>query len=236
MGFGLLFFGYFAAFLTSLNSYGAIFALIGYYLIFSALQKLSEYKPSFNYCVPPLAILFLCSAVDTAIIVFGALELSEPFVGDVISYVLSLLSLASCFIFHLFLYSAITSLGKDVELAEVVCLSKTNSVAISIYFLLNIVLFLLGLFDTKVQILIIVGLLLRLIYPLFALSLIYKCFRQICAPEDLYMPIKPSRFKFINDLREKQEKKALETRAARDELIAKNNGASAINKKRSKKK
>lgn len=219
MGFGLLFFGYFAAFLMSLNSYGSIFALIGYYVIFTSLQKLSEYKHSITYCVPPLIALFFCSAADTVNLIFKSLDMSQPFGGTVISYVISLLSLTSGLIFHIFLLTAIAELGKDTELPEISGLTKTNTAAVSAYFLLNVIIFILNLFKLNFPWLVVLTLLLRIIYPLFVLALIYKCFSKICAPDDIDMPTKPSRFKFINDIRERQERKAEETRAAREEIL-----------------
>jgi len=84
-----------------------------------------------------------------------------------------------------------------------------------------------------------VAMLLRLIFPLFALALIYQCFRFICAPDDVDVPIKPSRFKFINDFRERQAKKEEETKKAREEILLKKSSAQKTNnthKKHKKKK
>ena len=223
MGFGLLFFGYFAAFLMSLNSYGAVFALIGYYLMFTALQKLSEYKHSLIYCYPPLAALTLCSVADTVNLIFKLLDMTEPFGGTVISYIISLVSLASGLILHLFLLGAISGLGKDTDLPEIVGLTRTNLSAVSVYFILNIVVFVLNLLNRPISLLMVLGMLLRIVYPLLVLSLIYKCFSKICAPEDVDMPVKPSRFEFINKIRERQEQKAEETRAAREKILKNKN-------------
>ena len=43
MGFGLLFVGYFIAFLMSVNNYGFAFEIVGYAIMLSAVGKLSEY-------------------------------------------------------------------------------------------------------------------------------------------------------------------------------------------------
>ena len=223
MGFGLLFFGYFAAFLMSLNSYGAVFALIGYYLMFTALQKLSEYKHSLIYCYPPLSALTLCSVADTVNLIFKLLDMTEPFGGTVISYIISLVSLASGLILHIFLLGAISGLGKDTDLPEIVGLTRTNLSSVSVYFILNIVVFVLNLLNRPISWLMVLGMLLRIVYPLLVLSLIYKCFSKICAPEDVDMPVKPSRFEFINKIRERQEQKAEETRAAREKILKNKN-------------
>ncbi len=236
MGFGILFFGYFAAFLMSFNSYGAIFAMIGYYVIFTALQRLSEYKHSIMRCILPLAAMFLCSATEAATLIFNALGASSPFEGQIISYLISLVSLASNLIFHLFLFGAIAELGKDTELPDVVGLSRTDTFVVCVYFLLNVVVFILAnLFEIQYPLLVAATLILRIVYPLFGLSLIYKCFQKICAPEDISMPTKPSRFKFINDIRERNEKKAQETCAAREELLKKNSASAKPQKQKKKK-
>lgn len=233
MGFGLLFFGYFATFLMSLNSYGFIFAMIGHYVIFLSLQKLSEYKYTILRCISPLAVMFLCSATESVNSILGAAEITSPLTSDIATIILSYLSLISSLIFHIFLFLAIISLGQDTELPDVISLAKTNLALIIVFFTTNLVAMLLS-----NQYVMITAVFLRILFPLFSLALIYKCFHKICAPDDVDVPIRPSRFKFINDMRAKQERKAEETRLARGDLLKKEqeSKSSASQKKKSKKK
>ena len=208
MGFGILFFGYFISFLMSVNSYGAIFALIGNYIIFSAIQKLSEYKTSITRCIPFLLVMALCN-------VYGTAELLFPINEPTVEIIVSTARLVSEFCFNVFLFLSIFSLGQDTDVAEVKAFSKTNIGMCSIALILNVTLIL----YSGSKFIIIAAMLTKLVAPLFALALIYKCFRFICAPEDVDMPIKPSRFKFINKIREKQAQREEESRLRREEAF-----------------
>ena len=219
MGFGILFFGYFITFLLSLNAYGPIFALIGNYLIFVALQKLSEYKHSLTRCIPFLLLMAICNLVGSVEVLFS-MELG------IAGLITETVSLVSSLLFNIFLFLSIISLGEDTEVAEVKSLAKLNIAATSIYFTANLAMMILATYEQVLAAAVLLNILavamfLRLIFPLFALALIYKCFRFICAPEDVDMPIKPSRFKFINEFRERQAKKEEETRRSREELLTK---------------
>ena len=233
MGFGLLFFGYFATFLMSFNTYGAIFSLIGCYVIFNALQRLSEYKRNILRCLFPLGAMFLCSLCDSATLICELMGITSPFSGQIFSTAISFASLASSLAFHILLFSSIASLGKDTDLPDVISLARTNSFAVSVYFLLNVVLFILNSYSASdLSLLMALTLLLRVAYPLSGLALIYKCFRKICSPEDLTMPTKPSRFRFINEIRARNEKKAEETRAAREAMLKKKSDTAKSPKKK----
>ena len=196
MGFGLLFFGYFITFLLSLNTYGPIFALIGNYIIFIALQKLSEYKHSLTKCIPFLLLMAICNLCSSAEILFYT-----DF--GILKTVIETVSLTSTLIFNILLFTSIMSLGDETEVAEVKSSAKTNIAITIAYFITNLLTMLL---EANKYVLII-GMLLRLLFPLLALALIYKCFRFICDPEDVDMPTKPSRFKFINEMRERRANK-----------------------------
>ena len=225
MGFGLLFFGYFLSFLLSLNAYGPIFALIGYYVIFSALQKLSEYKSSLTRCIPFLLLMTICDVINTVALLF---KLDLNTLGTVISAV----HLVSAFLFNLFVFISIEALGKDTEVSEVVSLAKTNVCVLSLYLAANLAMTLLPATPTILAI----AMVLRLLFPLCALALIYRCFRFICAPEDIDMPVKPSRFKFINNWRERQDKREEEARRAREKQLKQRSSQNQAHHSKHKKK
>ena len=225
MGFGILLFGYFITFLMSLNAYGAIFALIGNYVIFIALQKLSEYKHSLSRCIPFLLIMFLCNLV-------GVVRILLPAELGLLGTVTDTVSLVASLLFNIFLFLSIISLGNDTEVDEVKSLAKTNISVVCVYFVSNLAMIL---FIGNKYILV-AAMIFRLLFPLFALALIYRCFRFICAPEDVDMPVKPSRFKFINDFRERQTKKEEEAKKAREEILKKNETSSNTHAKKHKNK
>ena len=74
MGFGLLFLGYIAAFLMSLNSFGFVFRLTGCAIMLSALTKLTDFERSFNLarisCFG-MALSALCESIITLSLDFG---------------------------------------------------------------------------------------------------------------------------------------------------------------------
>ena len=250
MGFGILFFGYFISFLLSLNLYGPFFALVGNYVIFIAIKKLSEYKHSLVRCIPSLILLAICNLLECIkIIVSRLIPVDSDFfsiLGEFLaqtsatSSIISTLALIATLTFNVFLFLSIISLSDDTGTKEIKSLSITNIFVVSVFFTANITaLILSGIFEIQNAYISVSVILLRIIFPLFALALIYRCFRLICAPEDVDVPIKPSRFKFVNEFRERQALKEEESRAAREELLkkhSKDTTATSHHAKKSKKK
>ena len=172
MGFGLLFFGYFAAFLTSLNSYGFIFSLVGYYIIFISLQKISEYKHSLVRCLPSLAVMALCSLAEFVNFALESIGSTAFLSGDLALSVTSTLALISSVSFNLFLFTSIISLAEDTELPDVKSLSKFNIFATALYFAANVLAMLLkSVWDISNPYLSLAVILLRLFCPVLALIL-----------------------------------------------------------------
>lgn len=240
MGFGLLFIGYLLAFLMSLNAYGYAFAILGYYIIFSALQKLSEYKHSFSYSLFPLCIMTILRILELIVSVSQKTGL-DLYLASIIERVLgsstiSILITVLSFVFSVLLFISITEIADSVELPELVKTGRFNIAVRIIYILMYLTAVLLpAIFNINTGILMPVLLIYELICHFLALSLIYKCFFKICAPEDVDVPVKPSRFKFINDIRAKKEEKAEEFRKTNEELL-KNQKSSFPKKPRKKKK
>ena len=229
MGFGLLFFGYFSAFLMSLSNYGFLFSVIGCYVIFLALQKISDYKHSLLRAIYPLLGITLCSV----------LEAIQFFVGEfgIAGDILSLVMLCARVIFHCFLFISIISLGQDTDLPDVVALAKTNLIFILFSFAVEIVSMLLAiLFGFSNHYLTLTVSMMRLLFPIFTLVLIFKCFHKICAPEDVDAPQKPSKFEFINEFRRRQEEREEERRKKHEAPPApKAQAIPPLHKKRKKK-
>lgn len=238
MGFGLLFLGYLLSSLMSLNSYGYIFALLGYYVIFCALQKLYDYKHSFSYVLFPLFIMAILRILELIISLSEKTGLNLSLVSilnkALSSSTISTLIVISSFIFSILLFLSIKEIALDVELPEIARSSNLNIILKIVYIVLYLVASLLpAAFNINTGILMPVLLILELVCHFLALSLIYKCFFKICAPEDVDMPVKPSKFKFINTIRAKREEKAEELRKANEEFLSRKK--SDPNKKQHKK-
>lgn len=208
----------------SFNAYGSIFALFGNYIIFIALQKLSEYKHILTRCIPFLLLMAICNITNSVELLFSA---EFGLFGTIIDTVF----LVASFLFNIFLFAAIISFSEDTDLPEIKRTAKINIIVVCVYFFADLLMMILQ--GNKYIWVTVVFL--RLIAPLLALVLIYKCFRFICTPDDVDMPQKPSRFKIINDFREKRAKKEEETKQAREELLKKSQSKAVTSSKHKKK-
>lgn len=243
MGFGLLFIGYFIALLMSVNSYGFAFEIVGYAIMLSAVGKLSEYKHSLSRASLALLAMALCSVYDGFRYLDELLSLNVPLFQDSVTFTVSLISSAATLAFHALLLLAIRDIAKDAE---------ENGVAKKSYFALTAAILscvlefsfaiggtFLSADSAALRILALISTLVRILYPVAVLFFIYTCYARICAPEDMDMPQRPSRFAFINRMRERREEKAKETERFRQDyqqkLEEKNRAKKATNHKKNKK-
>lgn len=205
MGFGLLFIGYFIAFLMSMHAYGWATQIIGFYIILRALMKLSEYKHSVTRCLIPLTVMTLCQ-VFSAVHSFGFFDAMTGNLFTALRHLqienfINTVSLTFVMIFHFLLLHSIKELAMDVEDTAISRLATRNNYIVGTYFLLDMIVILLP--DSNfTKVLFLITVLASIIYPIFILHLLYRCYAGICAPEDKDMEPKPSRFAFINKRRE----------------------------------
>lgn len=242
MGFGLLFIGYFIAFFMSVNNYGFAFEIVGYAIILSAVGKLSEYKHSLARSSVPLLIMALCSAYDGFRYLNQLLSFDLALFRDDVAFTVSLISAAAVLLFHGMLLISIRQIAIDADEPAIARKSFPAIGAAAISFLLEFSLALVGnlfaeQFGTTLNVWALVATLVRILYPLAVLAFFYSCYARICAPEDVEMERKPSRFAFINRWREKQDSKAEEVKKMREEYQKQldekaKNKASSHNKKK----
>ncbi len=210
MGFGLLFLGYFASTLMTFHPFGWAFRILGYYLIFSALRRLVEYKHSLSRCVLPLLIMTLCQVYEGAFSLAGIIDPSVKSPVAIGAVVGALFTVISC-VFMLFLLGGIRALAEDVEDGFIAGFADKCRLLVAFYTLLNVITTLLSsAFSYSNSFLVLAVSLLSILYPIVILCLLYRCYASICAPEDVDMKPKPSRFGFINKSRELSEKKDAE--------------------------
>ena len=218
MGFGLLFIGYFIAFLMSLNSYGFAFEIIGFVIMLSAIGKLSEYKHTLMRTSLPLLIMALCSLFDGFRALDSVLALQLPIFTETAAFVLSLTSAASTLFFHFLLLLPLRDLAAETEERDLASRAYSALSAATVACALEFSVALIGSFSavsepsTAFRVLTLASVLFHIFYPVFSLVFIYSCYARLCAPEDTSMERRPSRFAFINKMRDKQEQKAEETR------------------------
>ena len=219
MGFGLLFIGYFIAFLMSVNSFGWAFQIVGFYIIFLALQKLAEYKHSIKKCLVPLVVMTLCQVYMGVVSLgmmmdgTGVFAVMKLIYGMWVSTLDNAIFLAASLIFHLFLLHAIKELATDVGDSGIAKWASRNRLFVSFYVLLDVVSILFPSTSPIKFSLYRIVMLISILYPILMLYMLYRCYAGICAPEDADMTPRPSRFAFINKSRAMSEKNEQEMQA-----------------------
>lgn len=214
MGFGILFFGYLITYLLSLNPYAALTRLIGYAVMLVGLTRLRRHNRWFAFSQLTAIPLGALALVNTVLDLLGRFGGTEYAAAGALEGFMTLFVL----LFHVCLMVAIHTIAADTELPRLgrsarTALGLTAAYAVlsglcvlpvdlgqSYTMTLNFLLFLFG-----------------LVWTLFNLVLIFRCYMWICLEGDEEMEQKPSRFAFVNRFREKQ---AARSQKAYDEAVA----------------
>lgn len=221
MGFGLLFIGYFIAFLMSVNNYAFAFQIVGYAIMFSAIGKLSEYKHRLSHTTVPLFLLSLCALFDAGHLLARLTSVQLSLFSDQNQFLISLFSVAISMVFQVLLLLGIREIGKDAEADGIPPRALWCIVVVCLVGIWKIALSLLGTSPSiessnAFRLLTLGAALVSLLYPIVILAFLFSCYAKICAPDDTEMEARPSRFAFVNRLREERERKAEEIKALRD--------------------
>jgi len=213
MGFGLLFLGYFIAEMMSFHSFGFVARLCGYVIISVASKKLLRYERTFELTFVAALIMSFSSLFSTVAgignILYENFLISSPIVsGEMIAihnHVDSILSLA----FHFALLYAIRKISLVTEVEATAYAASRNFVFLVVYYVLYYVSYLpLDFAADYVKYFSLPVILLYIVCIILNLVLIFKCYANICDETDLDMPRKPSRFAFINKIREESDRRA----------------------------
>lgn len=203
MGFGLLFVGYVFTYLIGFTKYTAGAILIGCCLMYSGLSRLRNYNPTFKraiYIIIPIffAKLYLCGGLIDEIF-----ELNIPFFRGTVSIVLNVIEQVLDLAFHFALYTAVKSITSDLDLYKLNNSALRNIILTFMYYIPALLWMLpITLADTVKTGFGYLLIILRLFISVLNSILIYSCYMHICPVGDEDMPIKKSRFAFINKLRE----------------------------------
>ncbi len=212
MGFGLLLCAYFLLTFMSagIGDYVFLTYVLGAMVTLSAVGKLKDYNPRFNYLCPP-ALLYCLLAVYRLVIMLSDVflwdlaALRSPTVGTAAEWVLFVAELG---------YAAV-ALWASAELAASVGLAKhqsrawRNLVFVAFWAVAQILLWAIPALATAGnQTLLKVLFIYRLVVFFFNAVHFYSCFSSICPQgEEFGKPSKPSRFKFINEINRKLDAK-----------------------------
>ncbi len=242
MGFGLLLCAYFLLTFMSAGVGGYVFLTyaLGSMITVSAVGKLKEYNPRFNYLYP-FALLYCLAAIYHLVIV-----LADVFLWDLAVLQTGVIPpLVEWGKFIAELGYAVVALWSSAEIAASVGLSKhrtrawRNVVFVGIWAVGQILLLAIpALAAAGNQALMKVLFIYRLVVYLFNSYHLYTCFSAICPQgEEFGKPSKPSRFKFINNMNRKLDEKNEQARLEYEKTMAeRENKYSAKNNNRHHKK
>ena len=230
MGFGLLFVGYFAATFLTLNSAGFLIRLVGYGIILAAVGKLRQYHRAFGLARWGSALMLLVSAAlafaGVGEFLYESLLIPSRLVSDFAMTVLGYVEQVSSLVFHALLLWAIRAIAMETEVNKIAVNAVRNFVFLCIYE----VVYLVGILPVEAihnasARLGLIALLVYFVCVVLNLILFGSCYAWICDEGDVEMRRKPSRFAFVNRMREENERRAekaaAETRAYRKELLEK---------------
>ena len=210
MGFGPLLIGYFITYIVTLGLGNYIFAgmLIGGFVMFLGLCELRKYAPTFLYAIIADVLLILCSFYEAVEYIDDAFLLGWGLYGGAASGVVAWIELVVYLALNLTLLYGIADLSRRVEYPETRQKAYRNMAFVVLYNLFYLIFNIpnsifaadLGFFMTLL-------LIFQLIYAFFNVALMFKCYAMICPEGEEDMARKPSRFEFINKLREKQDER-----------------------------
>lgn len=214
MGFGWLFIGYFATYFIAFSRLSYGFMLIGCLFMWRGLSKLGNFNPAFGRArIPLLATmavkLYMCLSLLNEFAALGLSMFASP-----VSTVFEVSEYIADAAFNIMLLLAIKSITSDLKLVKQYNASVRNMTIISIYYAFALLWMIPFKIPDDVNSGIVLFLLIsRLLWSVLDLILLYSCYMYICPAGDEDMPLKKSRFEFINRFREataRRQQKALD--------------------------
>lgn len=208
MGFGLLFLGYFIAFLMALTKFGFAIRLAGYLLMAYSLIKLRDFELKFTW---PMSVSFGMIIVGVVQCVYGmGDELGYTF-SETITILRTIVDTVESLIVVIFnfllLWSIMTIAGK-LELSKQKRTAIRNMMFIGLWFILNF----LGtgpMADniTYVYYFALPTFILYMAWIILNLTLVFSCYMYICPSGDEEMSRKKTNIKFIDNIIEESDRR-----------------------------
>ena len=243
MGFGIMFFGYFATTMMSIPlssllpiDLSGLIKCVGYVLIMIAAKKLTEYHFGFKPLIASSLIMAVISAfkafIDITVFLNTNQIVAAPFAewmknAIIIDYV----SFFAVIIFVSTLCVAIKQIAEETGVKKIATSAIRNFVFYCILFAVQAVYFMpFSWVETYKSVFVAALLIIELLCWILNLYMIFTCYAKICDSNDVEMKQKPSRFDFVNRKREERE---AERQSMLEEYAQKTSG-SAKKKKRKK--
>ncbi len=221
MGFGLLFIGYFMTYLMSESYAGYLIRFVGYALMIFAFVKLYAYNRRFKFPLCASVLLLGVTAVGCYVeigeFLYEYLIIEHFEVAESFKVALGTVDDTLVFAFHACLLYAIRSIAKETEVQKISYAAARNFAFICVYQVLFAVSCLPFDFAKDYEKYFSLPMyLLRYVLIILNLVLIFRCYANICDESDIDMPLKKSRFAFVNKIREETARR--EQKAADDSV------------------
>ena len=221
MGFGLLLTGYFMTYLMSVSYGGYLIRFAGYSLMLYSFTKLSKYNTSFKLpfysAISMLAVTLADIYANVGQFLYDSLIIDSFSLPQNFAEIVGGIDDILTFVFHACLLYAIRAIAKETEVESISYAAARNFVFICVYEVLCLVAFLpLDFVDEYKRAFSLPIVLLCFCWIILNLVLIFSCYAKICDESDVDMPIKKSRFEFVNKFREeaaRREQKAADSSA-----------------------
>ena len=213
MGFGILTVGYYLTYLFGMvwkgEIWGILMIIVGCLSVGMALLSLSEYEPSFRWALAFDAFMLLPAAYRLVSFLSASFLWDLPFLGGAVETAVEYAELIGFIGFGAALLAAVRSLASDVEDTRIVTAAVRNLVFLGIYALLSVLTLLplgyAGAFGLA-------AMLAQLVFHVLMGLMLFSCYMRICDEGDKDMPLKKSRFAWVNKMREERARR--EQRAA----------------------
>ena len=221
MGFGILFFGYFATTMTTIPlarllsiDLSGIAKLFGYILIIIAAKKLCEYNSSFKTLMVSSSLMALISFFEAAIDVsvflvdnqISSARLLQSLYAINEGQILDYIAYAGVIIFIATLCLAIKQIAAETAVKKIEISATRNFVFYCILFIVQALAFMpFEWVKIYKSVFVAALLIIELLCWVLNLYMIFSCYAKICDSNDIDMKQKPSRFSFINEKRAEQE-------------------------------
>lgn len=210
MGFGYLLLGYLVTYVIYITAssvgFGSLALLAGSALMFWALCSLRRFCVAFDAArwltIPMFALGLCCLWQDIA----KAWLVWEGTAADLLLSVVTWTSFAITLLFHFALLYAIRILALEVELNKLSSHAMYNTLAVGIWGALFLLCNMPAIGEKVLPYLSISMGLFNLVYLVSNVILLLRCAKNICAEGDEEVASKPSRFAWVNRMRDSYDK------------------------------
>lgn len=216
MGWGLLFLGYLLKFILGLNPlFDVILTLPACILMLLGLKKLSLYCHTFHYALWSTALLAAVSVgglIGAIVAPMGALPSAQAGLADWLRYTATATSagwfilseMAAVVLFHAALALGVKDIATRVGVQKNAVRAMRNLVVVGLYAVSFV---LAKAAPATAGVMMPTAVLIRLVFAVCNSILLYSCYMRIAPAEETKQLRKPSRFAWVNRLRDAYDEK-----------------------------